>query len=207
MIDKLINKVKNKLNFNSKDYWENRYRSGGNSGAGSYGEKAKYKALITNNIIEEYNIKDMIEFGCGDGNNLAYYNVDRYIGFDVSETAIKTCINKFNNDTTKSFILYNPDFFKPGGLKADLTISYEVIFHLIEDEIFLDYISNLFDTSSNYVLICSSNNEKVYDYATHVKHRKFTDFIPSEFSLLKYIKTPIEELNDFFSDFYLYQRR
>lgn len=202
-----IKKIYNKIGFSSKIYWENRYKAGGNSGEGSYDNKAKYKANILNKIVEEYNISNIIEFGCGDGNNLSYYNVDYYTGFDVSETAIKMCISKYSQDSSKSFIWYNPMLFKSGGLKSDLTISFEVIFHLIEDDIFLNYMNDLFNTSSKYVLICSSNDDNKADNAIHVKHRKFTDFIPSDFSLINVIKTPQEgELEGFFSDFYFFER-
>lgn len=202
-----LKKLYKTIRFNSKDYWENRYKKGGDSGAGSYGERAKYKASVVNKIVEDYNISSVIEFGCGDGNNLGFYNIEYYTGFDVSETAIEICLSKYENDLSKSFIWYNPRLFKPGGFKSDLTLSLEVIFHLIEDEVFLKYMKNLFDTSSKYVCICSSNEEQGNDTSVHVKHRKFTDFIPSEFTLLKHIKTPREgELKDFFSDFYLYKR-
>lgn len=202
-----IKKFYKKIRFNSKEFWEDRYKSGGNSGEGSYNEKAKYKAKILNNIIENYNISNMIEFGCGDGNNLGYYNIENYTGFDISETAIKLCISKYKDDDSKSFIWYDSNLFKSGGLKSDLTISFEVIFHLIEDDIFFKYMYDLFRTSSKYVLICSSNDDNKIDPGMHVKHRKFTNFVPSTFSLIDVIKTPQEgELKGFFSDFYLFER-
>lgn len=205
----MLNRTKKmfkKIGFNSKNYWEDRYSKGGNSGAGSYDAKALYKAKVLNKIIENNNIENLIEFGCGDGNNLQYYNIPYYTGFDVSETAIKMCIEKYENDLFKSFIYYKPVLFKSGGLKADITISFEVIFHLIEDDVFNNYINNLFNSSSKYVLICSSNDSNRKDGASHVKHRKFTDSVPLGFSLIETIQTPEEDLKGFFSDFYLYQR-
>jgi len=200
-------KISNKNKFNSEKYWEERYKIGGDSGEGSYNKKAEYKAGVLNGIIKNYDIRNIIEFGCGDGNNLNYYRTQKYTGFDVSETAIKTCISKYKNDASKSFILYKPDLFKSGGLQAELTISFEVIFHLIEDGVFRKYMEDLFMTSSKYVLIFSSNDNKKKDPGVHVRHRKFTDFISSDFSLISVIKTPNEgELKDFFSDFYLYRR-
>lgn len=45
--------IKNEKNdkFNSKNYWENRYKSGGNSGAGSYSNLAEFKAEIINEFV------------------------------------------------------------------------------------------------------------------------------------------------------------
>ena len=115
----------------SKSYWENRYRKGGNSGSGSYNHLAKFKASILNSFIIKNHINTIIEFGSGDCNQLSLANYKNYIGYDVSQTAIKICKKKFKNDKTKTFIHLNDNF--KNNKKADLSISLEVIFHLIED--------------------------------------------------------------------------
>ena len=79
------------INFDSKEYWENRYKYQGNSGAGSYGKLAEFKAEVINEFINENNINNVIEFGCGDGNQLNLFNIKNYLGFDVSDTIIKLC--------------------------------------------------------------------------------------------------------------------
>ncbi|MEM6772492.1 MAG: hypothetical protein AAF597_18085, partial [Bacteroidota bacterium] len=73
---------------NSAAYWEARYRKGGNSGAGSYGELARYKAEVINAFIEEHGIESVIEFGCGDGHQLGLLKMTNYLGVDVSTTAV-----------------------------------------------------------------------------------------------------------------------
>ena len=61
--------IKGKLHFeNAEQYWEERYRRGYDSGAGSYGELAQWKAKIINTFIAANNIQNIIDFGCGDGN-------------------------------------------------------------------------------------------------------------------------------------------
>lgn len=206
MVRRLL-KFIDKINFKSSNYWENRYKSGGNSGAGSYNKKAKYKAETLNKIIDKYSITNLIEFGCGDGNNLYYYNIAYYTGLDVSKTAIQICVDKYKNDPRKSFLYYQPNLFKSGGLKSELTISFEVIFHLVEDEAYNKYMHDLFNTSSKYVLVCSSDNDNLKDTSTHVKHRNFTQNVPISFKLIETIQTPQEgELKGFFSDFFLFER-
>ena len=54
----------------SDDYWEERYSKGKNSGAGSYNELARFKAEVLNGFVQKQNIRSVIEFGCGDGNQL-----------------------------------------------------------------------------------------------------------------------------------------
>src|SRR6185437_413146 len=84
----IIKKAKNKKFPGSEIYWENRYRKNGNSGNGSYGIKAEYKAAIINRFVAEQNIVTVIELGCGDGNQLKQLHFKDYMGFDVSPTAI-----------------------------------------------------------------------------------------------------------------------
>src|ERR1017187_9705267 len=66
----------------SSDYWEDRYSGHGNSGTGSYGLLADYKAGVINKFIKENNILKVIDFGCGDGNQLNQFKFLSYIGLD-----------------------------------------------------------------------------------------------------------------------------
>ena len=75
----------------SEVYWESRYRSGGNSGPGSFGELAGFKADVLNAFICSEGIKSVIEFGCGDGHQLSLARYPRYLGIDVSRFAIARC--------------------------------------------------------------------------------------------------------------------
>ena len=47
------------------EYWEERYKIGGTSGAGLYGDNAKRKALVINYYIKELEIKTISDIGCG----------------------------------------------------------------------------------------------------------------------------------------------
>ena len=196
------------INFDSKEYWENRYRYHGNSGAGSYGKLAEFKAEIINEFINEHNINNVIEFGCGDGNQLNLFNIKNYLGFDVSDTIIKFCQDKFFDNPSYKF----KNMSEYRGEKAELTLSLDVIYHLIEDNVFNDYMNKLFYSATKYVIIYASNkNEEHY---IHVKHRKFTDWIENnkkEWKLIKHIpnKYPydINKIGESsFADFYIFAK-
>ncbi len=194
---------------NSATYWEERYKYGQNSGLGSYGKLAEFKAEVMNKFIEENDINTVIEFGCGDGNQLQYYKFKNYLGFDVSKTTVKACREKFASDKSKQF--YHLSEFK--DQKADLVISIDVIFHLLEDEVFDAHMTQLFASSNKYVIIYSSNVNDVSDVKTHVRQWKFTDWVESNaknFSLIEKIdnKYPYKEgdLNTSFADFYIYKK-
>jgi len=97
----------------------------------------------------------VIDFGCGDGNQLSLANYSKYIGFDVSPTAIKVCKKRFAHDNSKSFFLYGSLCFVDNHniFQADLTLSLDVIYHLIEDDLFNDYMISLFSSSKRFVII------------------------------------------------------
>jgi hypothetical protein len=161
----------------SASYWEKRYRKNGHSGTGSYGENATYKAQVLNDFVSRNSIKTVIEFGCGDGNQLKQFRFPGYIGLDVSLTAIKKCIDIFKNDPTKSFFLYHPAAFADhqAAFKADLSLSLDVIYHLIEEEVFENYMNHLFSSSGRYIIIYAWDVDGKRKH--HVRHRQFTRWI------------------------------
>ena len=155
-------------------YWEERYQSGGTSGTGSYGKFAEFKAEFLNQFVIANKIGSIIEFGCGDGNQLKLVNYPNYIGFDVSEQAILLCRKQFYGDTTKNFY----QLTEYNNQRAELVLSLDVIYHLVEDEIFDSHMTMLFHTATRYVIIYSSNfDDSSSRDGKHIRHRKFTDWI------------------------------
>ena len=99
---KVFVKLKQVLFPGSAEYWEKRYASGGSSGKGSYGRLSEFKAEVINNFVSKHGVESVIEFGCGDGNQLKLAKYPAYVGLDVSEKAVALCKEKFNNDISKS---------------------------------------------------------------------------------------------------------
>lgn len=198
--------------FRSGAYWESRYASDGNSGDGSYGRLATFKATVINNLVKEKAILSVIEFGCGDGNNLTHYDFQCYTGVDVSKTAIGMCRRRFAH-MPYSFKTLADYITEPSAIQ-DMAISIDVIFHLVEDEVYQDYMERLFSCSSKCVLIYSSCVN--YQQAEHVRHRNFLHWVASKmpkWSLTKVIPNefPAPDLmadlpGTSFADFYLYER-
>jgi len=155
-------------------YWEKRYSDGEDSGVGSYGFFAAFKADVLNAFVATHHVQTVIEFGCGDGNQLSLAKYPTYLGFDVSSTAILKCKELFRSDERKSFRLMS----EYNGEKADLTLSLDVIYHLVEDNVFEHYMRILFEASNRYVIIYSSNTDDKFGYeGAHVRHRKFTRWV------------------------------
>jgi SAM-dependent methyltransferase len=161
-------------------YWEDRYRSGGTSGEGSYGELAHFKAEVINAFVQAHGIQSVVEFGCGDGNQLALMRFPEYIGFDVSSAAVALCRQNFTGDATKRFVALDPESTSLGTYRADLVLSLDVIYHLVEDAAFDRYMNSMFDVARRFVIIYaddSHDEEQNARSAFHVRHRKFTQWI------------------------------
>lgn len=194
----------------SKAYWENRYKAGGDSGTGSYDNLAIFKAEVLNEFVKENKIQKVMEFGTGDGNQLLIAKYPHYIGYDVSETSTEMCRKLFKGDKTKEF--YTLDKYK--NQKADLTMSLDVLYHLVEQKVFEDHINTLFEASTKFVIIYAFDGDNIRT-ADHVKSRKFTDYIDANikgWKLYQHIpnKYPYDESNPdhtTWADFYVYEQR
>jgi hypothetical protein len=194
----------------SERYWEQRYAEGRDSGLGSTGHLAAFKADIINTFIKTNNIKTVIEYGCGDGLQLELACYPNYIGFDVSPSAIVLGKEKFKANKTMVFKLMSD--YK--GEKAELTLSLDVIYHLVEDGIFHRYMERLFSSSDSYVIIYSSNTDKnVKDQPRHVKHREFTKWVERHapcWELIEHIPNQYPynspDGTGSFADFFIYKK-
>jgi hypothetical protein len=195
----------------STDYWERRYETGGNSGAGSYNQLAQFKADFLNKFVDQNDIHSIVEFGSGDGAQLKLTDYPSYIGIDVSHAAVEATRTLFAADTTKTF-LHTSEV--GDDLSAELSLSLDVIYHLVEDAIFETYMHGLFDASSRFVIIYSSDRDE-FASDPHVRHRRFTGWVAakrSDFELVERIGNPFpfdanDPDNTSFADFYVYARR
>lgn len=185
----LITQVANRRFQGTAAYWEKRYASGGHSGAGSYDKLADFKATVVNSFIKKNQVTSVVEFGCGDGNQLALGEYPKYIGLDVSKSSIRICAEKHAKDPHKNFFIYDSQAFidNSGIFKSDLAMSLDVIYHIIEDEAFSSYMHHLFNSAKTYVIIYSTDFDSKQTF--HVKHRNFTKWIETNLPAWKLMET------------------
>lgn len=206
-------KIKSK-DFKSANYWESRYRAKGTSGSGSYGRLALYKANFLNAFVQEHGIQTVVELGCGDGNQLSLAEYPNYKGFDVSPTVIGICQKKFGNDPSKTFA--HTSELDRLEVKAQLSLSLDVLYHLVEDHVFETYLRQLFEISEKFVIVYSSNFE-LYGAtsAAHVRHRVFTSWIEenlgSAWKLIRHEPNPYpwnedDPDNSSLADFFIFEK-
>ncbi|MGD0429999.1 MAG: class I SAM-dependent methyltransferase [Acetobacteraceae bacterium] len=195
--------------FSSGEYWEVRYRRGGTSGAGSVGRLARFKADVINRFIVANGIRSVIDLGCGDGSQLGLLGLPaEYVGVDVSPTALARCAERYPNLR----------FVTPEQLRtvppAELTLSLDVIYHLVEGTVFTSTMRTLFAWATRFVLIYASDRDEVSPSA-HVRHRRFTDLVTAtepDWRLVVKLPNPFPydpRLPDetSFADFFVYGRR
>ena len=191
-------------------YWERRYQDGGNSGAGSYNRLAEFKAEVLNEFVEENGVRSVLELGCGDGAQLELAQYPRYVGVDISQTVVESTRKRFADRPHFTF-LHSSDFTR--DLSADLVISLDVIYHLVEDEVFESYMRQLFDAARKAVVIYASNKDEP-SLDAHVRHRSFSDWVcvnRPDFRLTDHIPNPYpfdprDPDQTSFADFYVYRR-
>ena len=151
----------------SSNYWEERYRRGGNSGAGSYNRLAIFKADVLNSFVEKNHIQQVIEFGSGDGAQLELAKYPNYIGVDISESIISETRRKFASTPNIRFLHTNE---VTDNDRAELALSLDVVYHLVEDDVFESYMHQLYDAAERFVIVYASNRDES-SYSPHVRHR------------------------------------
>lgn len=191
----------------SAAYWEQRYSSGGDSGSGSEGINAAWKAMVLNDFVAEHRVTDVLEYGCGDGRQLALADYPRYTGLDVSATAIALCEERFASDGTKDFLQLPP----PWPLAADLVLSLDVIYHLTEDLVFERHMVDVFTSAIYWVALYTTDSDRIdpdFVPASHVRHWPVATYVEEAFpdwELIDLIMNPAPHMGG--CDFYIYERR
>ena len=174
--------------FSSENYWTRRYARGGNSGAGSYGRLAEYKSEYINDVVERYDVASVVEIGSGDGNQASQYTFSPYTGIDLSSKMVAECRERFIDRKDWNFSTSAEWLLKP----HDMSMSLDVIYHLIEDGVYDNYMNQLFDSALRYVLVYASDKDSNHN-AQHVKHRNFSEWVAknrSDWQLLEAPKHP-----------------
>ena len=190
----------------SAAFWENRYATGGTSGAGSEGANADWKATVINDFVSANTVADIVEYGCGDGRQLELADYPDYTGFDVSETAIRMCKQRFQHDPKKQFYVLPT----PWPVSANLVLSLDVIYHLVEDKVFEQHMRDVFGSALQWVILYTTDSDSIdpdFKPASHVRHRPVTSHVQTVFpdwEILGVLLNPAPHMGG--CDFYMYGR-
>jgi SAM-dependent methyltransferase len=137
--------------------WEN------GSGWGSHIDYCDGYIDVLKQLIQKYNIKTVLDYGCGDWQFSKTINwnqlVEKYIGVDVVEYVVNENIKNYSNAKV-SFDLISDNYILP---KVDLIICKDVLQHL-PNSICKELLEN-FKQSSKYILVtndykyCGESNQ------------------------------------------------
>jgi hypothetical protein len=172
--------------FDSRSYWIERYKSGGTSGAGSYGRLAQYKGDLINALVRELDVKSVVEFGCGDGSQASFFDFPSYTGLDVSRQVVEDCRDRFHDRSGWEFKVIEDTLLQ--DQEYEMSMSLDVIYHLTEDHVFERYMTDLFRVASRFVLIYSSDDEKPY-LGGHENHRRYSEWVKRNCPTFTHMRT------------------
>lgn len=146
-----------------REYWNNRYADGGNSGYGSYGEQLEKKLKWLSGL----DVESITEIGCGDfhfgSELLKIYPNAKYNGCDISEVILK-----------KNRELYpQHNFYPAGGYNppADLLLCIDVLFHITYADEYANMLDTLEKTWTKYLAV--TGYERDESLGNHVRIRPF----------------------------------
>lgn len=128
------------------------------------------KAQMVNDLIKTESIESVVDWGVGDGTVLKMLMSGiKYTGVDISEFALSKLRREWSHDEHKRFRSLDDI----GPVKAQLALSFDVIFHCIDDFDYEMHLRRVFSSATRFVLIHSSNHDGGRT-ARHVRWRRFT---------------------------------
>lgn len=160
----------------SGQYWRDRYADGGNSGRGSYGPSADYKAQFLREFLRGAAVGSTFELGCGDGHQASRVDYVDYTGVDVSPVIVAHCRNTLSRRGYR-FAVWDDFVAHSENRQFDLGLSLDVLYHIIEEEVFCEYLDVLFDRALRHVLVYSTDCDAYDPAAPHIRHRTFTRYV------------------------------
>jgi hypothetical protein len=190
-----------RLPLNYQDYWDERYDAGFSSGAGSYGDLAAFKADIINGFIRAQGIHTIMEFGCGDGNQLKLMHYEKYLGLDIAYSAVQKCRMMYARDHSKSFICYHPQgFVNNRFIRADLVVCLDVLYHILPEDDYLKTLDDIFSSADRFVILYTDTDQFTkmsLKKDAHIIHRDTLSYLKKypAFSIIEIIPNKYPDLS------------
>lgn len=202
-----INEAIRKLFSTKNNYWDMRYKFGGNSGSGSINDHREWKWKQIYLTIPEIN--DVIDVGCGD---LSFWDdkfCKNYLGIDISKNYIgidisKTIIER-NKEIRKNWLFLNDNATFKYDIKADTVFCLDVLFHIMDDNDYFKIINNIMDYSNHWLVIYTwDKNPMTKENKLYQCYRRFpVEHVMDKFILVKHEK----DTTDKYGAIYIFKRK
>jgi 2-polyprenyl-3-methyl-5-hydroxy-6-metoxy-1,4-benzoquinol methylase len=123
-----------------------------------------------------------VELGCGDGNQLDIGKYPKYLGLDVSNTAVVKTRERFRDMKQYRFAQINIyDDLKSEFGMFDVAMSLDVLMHLVEIEVYITHLLKLFSLAKKYVIVFAPNHDEPRARRNKLLYRKFTRYVAAAF--------------------------
>ena len=176
-----MKKVNRNENINTKDYWDNRFKTNNPKSWKSVGgelQSQKYAKRIAQSLKMQNNFSGTIlDFGCAAGDAIPIYQIKypmaKYIGMDFSDEAIKQCRTKFQGSNI-TFVVGSINDLP----KVDVIIISHVLEHLSNDK---NIVFKLLQ-KCNSLYIAVPFEEKIIEGGEHINsyNSKSFDYLIDE---------------------------
>ena len=142
----MLEKIRKKNPLIEEKYWDNRYKTGGNSGLGSISKNRDWKWEIIKKYCSDLN--NIIDVGCGDLSFWEGKDCKNYVGIDISPFIIQK-----NRDLRKNwqFICNSADIRQ--DIKANTVFCFDVLFHIMDERVYKKILENLTYYSEDIIFI------------------------------------------------------
>ena len=164
--------------YSERSFWDRRYREGGNSGAGSRGQEAIWKAEKVVRIARRDRIHSILDFGSGDG-HVARAVVRglpgsvSYRGVDISPTTVLAASKGAPGNMTFEVA----DITEQFEGSADMVLCLDVLFHLSTAEKHRAAIDVICRSFRSVAIVAAWNESILQEYggkfADHTFFRPF----------------------------------
>ena len=160
-------------NYNEKDYWQERYKQGIGSGAGSQGVELRWKRDVYRLISRTFDVASILDIGCGDGAFAAESlpkggPLPDYLGVDVAP----------HPDFPDHLSVQAADAVEDDLPEADLVLCLDVLFHIASRERHDALVRRIFEKAKKVAFVATLN-ESANVTAPHVFYYPFA--WPQEF--------------------------
>lgn len=183
----------------SIEYWNNRYKTGDDSGDGSKNELLIFKTNFINNFIKENNLQSLTDFGHGDLSVANLLLINEYTGIDIFTST----------QNIKNLNLVKSRFDTYDGNSTDLVICLDVLYHILEDE--QEYLKKSLDKmieiSKKFIIIYSNDSrEPNNEYKHHLYNSKWLQYLETK-NNLKLIYEQKNYMQGCSAKFFIYEKK
>lgn len=199
-------------NINTKEYWDKRFSSGEWNNIGQLQTTIYAKSNVEHINLDKNFSGTILDFGCAMGNAIMVYKekfpLAKFMGIDISESAINYCKQKWNSDIQFICGEYND------VPQVDVIIASHVMEHITDDKkivksllekchdlfIFVPYketplfIEHVNYYNENYYNEFNVVSTKVFSVSFKVKlplYKVLTKMIRLKFSLYRHVITEV----------------